>query len=346
LTMARTPQWAWGVVSGLAWGLAFWVSLYEPLILAATVLGTQLLFFRQTFFVRERLWELGVLASVLGIALLVEGWHVQMPDETTKAHFMRWRETVGELSSVGVLSPLVFRWVGFGLFLTPVLLITRLRDARRSIILLVLFVVTFSLTLMQVRWGYYFALVFAISLPWQLSPFVHRRLIVWALFMVSLWPVLREWDEKLFPTPAGEAEAVARRRDAFWLRDAAEHFRDGGTRAVLAPWWLSPAFHYWSGQPAVAGSSHESLPGSVATARFYLSEDVAEAEQILRARQVSLVLAEEPERLLQTSAVLLGRVTPASGFAMTLYRKPHSVPAFLELSYTNPLFKVFDVRKD
>ena len=33
LIMARAPCVSWGIVSGVAWGLAIWVSLYEPLVL-------------------------------------------------------------------------------------------------------------------------------------------------------------------------------------------------------------------------------------------------------------------------------------------------------------------------
>ncbi len=51
--------------------------------------------------------------------------------------------------------------------------------------------------MMEVRWGYFFALVYAMSLPWQLSLF-KRKWLVWTLFLLSLWPVAREWDYRLF----------------------------------------------------------------------------------------------------------------------------------------------------
>jgi hypothetical protein len=344
LAMARTPSVKWSVTSGIAWGLAFWVSLYEPPILAAIVVGTQLLFFRANMFTRTRLWAPGLCLGILAAGFLIEGWHIQLPDETTKTYFLRWRETVGELSSVNILSPLVFRWVGFGLFLAPILLIARLRDARRSIIILVLFLVTFSLTLMQVRWGYFFALVVAMSLPWQFSPFVNHRLAVWALFLASLWPMLREWDETNFPNEQRRAELTERRREAFWLRDVAEHLRGESVQPILAPWWLSPALAYWSGQPAIAGSSHESLPGSVEAARFYLAETPGEAEKVLTERPAAFVLADDPQRVLQTSAVLLGRVTPASALVSTLFEKPNTPPKFLSLFYVNPIYKTFAVK--
>lgn len=343
LAMARTVSVKWSVISGVAWGLSFWVSLYEPLILAAVVIGVQLFFFRAKLFARERLWGLGIGVAILATALLIEGWHVQLPDEATRIYFLRWKQTVGELSTVNILSPLVFRWVGFGLFVAPMLLIARLRDARRSIIMLALLTVTFVLTLSQLRWGYFFALVFAISLPWQLSPFEKRPLLVCAVFFASLWPMLRDWEERLRPNDQRLAEIVGQRRDAFWLRDAAEHLEGEG--AILAPWWLSPALVYWSGKPALAGSSHESLPGSVETARFYLSETPLEAATVLRERKVSFVLADDPDRVLSTSAGLLGRIKPASALATILYEQPRLAPPFLALAHVNPVFKLFKVEE-
>jgi hypothetical protein len=97
----------------------------------------------------------------------------------------------------------------------------------------------------------------------------------------------------------------------------------------LAPWWLSPPIAYWTGNPAVAGSSHESLPGIVDTARFYLSDDPAAAAAILRARKVRWVLADEPSREIGTSATLLGVPPPAEALASILFDHPQDAPAFL-----------------
>ena len=49
----------------------------------------------------------------------------------------------------------------------------------------------------------------------------------------------------------------------------AGRLRSQETQPLLAPWGLSPSISYWSGQPAVAGSSHESLSGIAASARFF-----------------------------------------------------------------------------
>lgn len=335
LVMARTPAVGWGIVAGLAWGVGLWVSLYEPLILLAALVLTKLFFFRPKLFVRERVPGYLLLLAILGLAYALEGWRLTVPDTATMHYFENWKRSIGELSSVSIISPLLFRWVGFGLLVAPILLAARLRDAKRSIILLVLLVLTFALTLWQVRWGYFFALVFAMSLPWQLSLF-KKQWLIWTIFVLSLWPVLREWDDTLHPDAALKNEE---RADKLLSRDAAMHL----TGPVLAPWWLSPQLVYWSHQPAVAGSSHESLPGIVDTARFYLTEDSAEAIGIVKSRRVLEIVAYDQNRVTQTSATVLGRVVPANPLAKILEERPHSPPPFLQIQYANSALKIFRV---
>ncbi|HEY8902528.1 MAG TPA: hypothetical protein VIM48_02400, partial [Chthoniobacterales bacterium] len=131
--------------------------------------------------------------------------------------------------------------------------------------------------------------------------------------------------------------------DNIRLHDVARALISSDRTAILAPWWLSPALAYWSGQPCVAGSSHESLPGIVDTARFYMSTDPDEARRILATRQVSYVIAYEPDRILQTSSALLGQPIPSRSMAETLYLDPRSAPPFLSLVYSNPYFRVYAV---
>ena len=132
--------------------------------------------------------------------------------------------------------------------------------------------------------------------------------------------------------------------DAVCLRDIAEHMKAPALLPVLAPWWFCPALAYWSGQPAVAGTSHESLPGIVDGARFYMSENPGEAEEIVRARGIRRVVAYDPERVLETAATVLGRHASERDLATVLYEAPHSVPRFLTVEYANRAFKLFDVQ--
>jgi hypothetical protein len=112
----------------------------------------------------------------------------------------------------------------------------------------------------------------------------------------------------------------------------------------LAPWWLSPSAASWSGQPAVAGSSHESLAGIVGSARFFLSADPDEAEAILRRNGVQWVLAYDGTRVAQNSAPLLGRAVPTRPMCVILDRTPSLAPPFLSLIAENGAGKLYKVR--
>lgn len=351
LSMARAPSVRWGVIAGVAWGLGIWVSLYEPLILLGTVYLTKIIFYRPQLFARERWPGHVVLLVILAVAYFIEGWRIALPDEVSKRYLHSWLGTIGEItpswkiSTGGILNSLIFTSVGFGLFLAPLLLIARLRDTKRSLLLLALFAVTLGLTLTQARWGYFFALVYAMSLPWQLTLF-KRPSIVWALYLLSLWPVAGEWDKRLFPDETRAALLARVRGENVTLRDAAEHLRSTEKIPMLAPWWISPALAYWSEQPCVAGSSHESLPGIVDTAHFYLAADFSSAEKILRKRGVRAVIAVDPENVLSNSSRILGRVIPEHPVGEALWVKPHSAaPELLRPVYDNALFKIFAVNE-
>jgi asparagine N-glycosylation enzyme membrane subunit Stt3 len=61
----------WGAISGAAWGLALWVSLYEPLILLLTVIGLGVLRDRHFFQAHHRRtgWILFTLIVALAVAI-------------------------------------------------------------------------------------------------------------------------------------------------------------------------------------------------------------------------------------------------------------------------------------
>jgi hypothetical protein len=350
LIMARAPCVSWGIVSGVAWGLGIWVSLYEPLVLIVVIYVTKFIFYRSSLFAKERLWGLGIFIGILGVAYLLEGKYlvksfaIEAHDQTLRTYFTNWSATIGEMSQVGIFSELLYRWVGFGLLVSPLLLIARLRDTKRSLLLLSLLVCTFALTLEEVRWGYFFALVYAMSLPWQLSLF-KRQWLVYTLYLMSLWPVARDWDERLFPDQLHDLEHVARLNDQRRLRQAAEFIKEKAPGGILAPWWWSPALVYWSGQPAVAGSSHESLAGIVDTSRFFSTTDPKVAESICTQRAVETVVTGNPENIVVEAVHVLGQPLPQQDNTMAdiLWERPHSAPLFLHLVFDNNVVKVFEV---
>ena len=350
LIMARAPCVSWGIVSGAAWGLALWVSLYEPLVMLVAIYLTKLIFYRPSLFVKERLWGLGVFFGILGVAYLIEGKYlvrsfaIEMNDPALREYGANWAATIGEMSQTSIFSELLYRWVGFGLLVSPLLLIARLRDTKRSLLLLALLVITFVFTLEEVRWGYFFGMVYAMSLPWQLSLF-KRKWLVYTLFLMSLWPVARDWDERLFPDYKHDVVREARLDDEVRMREAAEFIKEKAPGAILAPWWLSPALVYWSGQPAVAGSSHESLAGIVDSARFFETTNPKVAEAICNQRAVETVVMGNPANIVIESAHILGQPLPQKENTMAdiLWEKPHSAPLFLHLVYDDHVFMVFEV---
>src|SRR5436853_7188484 len=95
----------------------------------------------------------------------------------------------------------------------------------------------------------------------------------------------------------------------------------------LAPWWLSPAVAYWSGQPGIAGSSHEALNGIVDSARFFLAEDPSQARQIIQNRGVDWIFAYDWDRLGRSCVDLLGQPPPNHPIGRVLDRTAALTPA-------------------
>ncbi len=339
------PTRAWGLVSGLAWGLALWTSLYEPVVLFVLVAALALFFDRSGLGDRARYPGYAAFLCVVLLGLAVDGWPVSVPDQTVLRYFPAWEKTIGELATARPWDSLLYRWVGFGLIASPILLGVAAFREKKVAALLVLLVVTWLLTLSQVRWGYFFGLAFVMSLPWQLAV-LRWRWLGWCFFLGCLWPVAREWDDHLLLNASNREQAIESVIDAVCLRDIAAHLQGPARLPVLAPWWFCPALAYWSGQPAVAGSSHESLPGIVDTARFYLSENPADARAILRARGVRRVVAYDPGRELDTAATLLGAPATDAALGAALYERPHSPPSFLTIDYENRAFKLYRVEPD
>jgi len=370
-----------GYLSAFAWGLALWVSLFEPTILLGAILlarfaagRLRLPWKRAVNATTSRgladaapagqncilpatqgsagacpgltdvaplgrnLAPFGPAAVFLGILLfagLWDGFRVAAFDE----RFPRWALNIGELR--GGSLDLLCSWVGWLVVPAPVLLIWRYLRTRDPVCLLFagLLLLLAGLAFWHIRWGYFLACAFALSLPYLL-PALRWRSVAWAVFLVSLWPVARDWDERLYPDDEvfrARGEAVA---DAVTLREASLHLKDLPTGGVIAPWWLSPAVVWWSGQPCVAGTSHQSLPGIADTAAFFLSE--GEGTEIVQRRQVRYVIAYEPERVVSNSAQILGAEVPINPLVTRLYQKPSSVEGFQPI-FSNRYFRVFSV---
>ena len=212
----------------------------------------------------------------------------------------------------------------------------------RALQIYVLLVATYFLTVWQARWGYFFVLIFAVALPALLAP-IKSSAAVWIVFVLSMFPILRDWDERFWPNEARLASRIEQRIESAQIRDLSLTLRSPEVHPFLAPWWLSPSIAYWSGQPGVAGSSHESLSGIEDSARFFLSEDFQKAREILGKRHVAWVFAYDADRVAQNSAAILNEPSPLQPLCRVLDRIPSQAPPFLVFSAQTSACKLYGV---
>ena len=342
----RTPNWS--ALSGVAWALAIWVSAYEPLILFLIVMATIFLGSRQALFVKSRRTGWILFALIVVIAFLIERRIPSLTISESNAVFKNWARTIGELAHVSPANSIWLRWGGYLILVAPFLIWIGM-SRRKSMseqttpaFVLVLLVATYVLTIWQARWGYFFVLIFALALPALLEP-IKLRAAVWIAFVLSIFPILRDWDERLWPSEVEIARRVERRSESAQLHELALSLQSSETRPFLAPWWLSPAIAYWSGQPGIAGSSHESLNGIAESARFFLSEDWRKARQILENHQAAWVFAYDSDRVAQNSAVVLGVGLPSRPICRVLDRTPAQAPPLLLFSAQNQVCRLYRV---
>jgi hypothetical protein len=356
ITIALCAEWAltseasqpWSIVSGASWALAFWVSLYEPLILLLLIIAMQLL----RKFARARApsparearalprsdgvrWL--VFAGIVAIAFLIERRIPEWPSREFVGALKNWSATVGELAHVPLASTIWFNWCGWLLLLAPILLWPKW-NRNTPLFLIALLITAFVLTIWQARWSYFFVMIFAMLVPEILSV-LRKPLIATTTFIIALLPIMESWDH------AFADEELARRAEnkieQLELRAISSQI-DG---AFIAPWWFSPALSYWSQQAAVGGSSHESIGGIVETAKFFETRNAEEAKQILDRHSVSCVISYDADRVAQNSAQILGHPVPQNALCYLLDRRASEVPPFLRLIAQTGRFKLFRVGK-
>jgi hypothetical protein len=362
--LQRSASAGWSVLSGLAWGFAIWVTCYEPLLLLglSVITGFGSAALRKSdriendktpdhlttvhsSFVKIRRTKWIVFGAVLFCALLIERRLPSISIFVRDPIFRNWADTIEELRTVSIFSPIWFAWLGGLILIVPFFYLFS-KQARSDIPLTIwiLLAATFLLTMWQVRWAYFLAAVFVIFLPVALQS-LRWRALAWVGFACSLWPVLRDWDERLWPNELLAARQFEQRHEMVELRELSLGLISIEPRPVLAPWWLSPAIVYWSGQPAVAGSSHESLSGIADTALFFLFANPTIGREILERRKVAWVVSYDAERVEINASAILGKPVPNQSLAWVLDQRPTYAPAYLKLFTQNGTGKIFEVTK-
>jgi hypothetical protein len=344
------PTTGWSALSGFAWGLAIWVSAYESLVLFFITMAVSTLENPKTIFANYRRIGWFCFVLVVATALLIEQRIPAISILRSNEIFKNWARTIGELAHVSPANPVWFRWAGYMIAVAPILVWLSIRKrehdvsspGRASLSVYAVLIATYLLTIWQSRWAYFFVLIFAIALPALLEP-IRSRAAVSIAFVLSIFPILRNWDERLWPNETELARRVEQRNESVQLRELALNLQSSETRPFLAPWWLSPSLAYWSGQPGVAGSSHESLNGIEDSARFFLSADLQAAGEILRKRRVAWVIAYDFERLARNSSAILGVGVPQYPLCFILGRTPAQAPRILVLSAQNGAGKLYRI---
>jgi hypothetical protein len=336
----------WSIVSGVAWGLAIWNSAYEPLVLFLLVIVGSVLENRELLLAKSRRAGWFGFVFIIAIALLIERRIPSFSILHSDAIFKNWARTIGELGHVSPANPIWLRWCGYFFLITPILLWLNVNKTSRKAdrvtpwFVAVLLVATYGFTIWQARWGYFFVLIYIIALPALLEP-IKSRAAVWIAFVLSMYPILHDWDERLWPSETQLARRAEQRIESAQIRDLSLSLQSSQTRPFVAPWWLSPSIAYWSGQPGIAGSSHESLSGIEDSARFFLSEDSQKAREILKQREAAWVFAYDSDRVTQNSAAVLNEPFPVNPLCRVLDRTPGQAPAFLVFSAQNAACKLY-----
>ncbi len=329
----------WSIAAGAAWGMSLWVSLYEPAVCFALAMGLHAIGGRMALSARAVRPRWIALAAILLVALLIDGWRITLPDAALRERLVAWSRTIAELKSLSLKGWLPWFWFGAFWVLAPVLLISARRADRRSIGILAFIAVLIALTVWQRRWGYFSALAIAMCIPWQLGS-LRNVTAGWLIGLAALFPLGKEWKERLHPPldirERREEANLQERAVQVELRRLAMLMRSAEKRPFLAVWWHSPQLAYWSGQPGIAGTSHQSFPGIFDSARFFLSEDDS-AAAIAKERGVRYViihdLAVDHDPLkypaVINSANITGEIAPAAPLAYRLAESPRKTPPWL-----------------
>jgi hypothetical protein len=326
-----TPKRAWNIFAGVVWGLACWTSLFEPPVVVGSLIVFNLIVRR-----RESPAFLNSFGIVMLLALIIEGVHifnVATLAPEYRQYLVNWLSTIAEVQTMSFSD--VIDEMTLVLIALPFIawrLWAREGERVTDSYLILLTTLLCILACLQRRWIYYASLgeLFLIvrycqaaldpgtrlinmlrvgftSAHWPPTMNIVRVLVscfgqtaVLLMFFLGLADADKTQIERHHNAPANQP--------SLQLAQLARAIDEPG--GIMAPWWLSPGMLYFTGQPIVSGSSHCGITGIVASAEFYATDSWAQAEAILKRRQVRWVVVYDDQiyeyPLLNSSRGILG----------------------------------------
>jgi hypothetical protein len=347
----------WHLTAGIAWGLACWTSLFEPLAGVVVVVLFNLIARRK----ENTAFGLSF-GVVMLVALALEGVHVFIPPPEYRDVLGRWLGFIAEMRGmdlhdfmnaitfsggaelsaweIGSLATLIaLPWMAWRLW--------QQGEGRQTDLLVTILIVLLGiLALFERRWLNYVSLaeIFLLARYLQSVPPTWLRASLAALLLVDVAHANRLEVESAAVQPPNqpspELAQVSRSIDA-----------PGG---ILAPWWISPGLLYFSGQPIVSGSSHCGISGIEASAEFFATTSWEDAARILHERQVRWVVAWDDSQyqypLLGSSQEILGQPVStdenkgdAESTMAQILVTDRDVPPDLHLRAVTPHLKLYEV---
>jgi hypothetical protein len=332
------------IAAGLSWGGALWVSLFEPFLMLLVVVGVGFAQERTRFFLQRRNWWISLLA-IFFFGCLVDGWpfHATPPDQWQSLRW--WWQGIAELQ--GMSAKKFFLWFGLWLVAVPFLWVAARQHEKatvdRMLPLLVALVVVAVLSLWQMRWTALLGWLLCVTAVPLLAGLPGRwwQLGVGTVFSI---PMIAYASLALTTPPPAQPPHTS-------LRVIANAMKGPGI--LLAPWWTSPPLLYFSRNPSVASSSHESLPGNIVSARFFDTTDPDAALALANERKVRWVVVGPAESVLVEAARLLRgvhlsprEIPKQKGFHATMAARlqtSRGVPPWLHLRAVAGNYRLYEI---
>lgn len=288
-------------LTGLCMGLSLWVSFFEPFVLSASLFCVGIFLLRKKPPCQTVFWS--VFTAVMILSFFIEGWKFYPGKLSGNEYLKNWMGTIGELRSLrfGNLSP-YFGWL---IWISPLILIHGIRKKEPSRDYVFYFGLVWGLLMIlsfwHVRWTGYAAVFYCLSIPVILGA-MRGRIWKWVLFLILIFPCMRFLSQESMREPDEESLVVQQSHLRYLTQIIPAH----QGLVIMAPWWWSPHILYWTGNPIVASSSHQSIEGVVDSAKFYSALQPEESLAILKKRGVNLVVGYDAPRLLANSLQILG----------------------------------------